>query len=426
MHDPRPPIIESMNSTTFIRRDGPMADTVALTDTESVTIDQLVATTMAQLKEKYGRETDWVVAAPGRVNLIGEHIDYNDGFVLPLALERYVVIAASKNNIPSPSSIRLHSLSLAETETISLEPSIQLRRQGWVSYVEGVLAGFVQLGETVPAFDAVVGSTVPLGGGLSSSAALEVATATLLEQITGRKLDLREKALLCQKAEHQFAGVPCGIMDQFSSVFGRADELMLIDCRSQEIETVPFDTSDISVLITNSNVKHELSGGEYAERRSQCESALKKLDQTTWRDVTLNDVGHRRDALNDAEFRRARHVVSEIRRTVEAAKALRNSDWETVGRLMYASHDSLRDDYEVSCHELDVLVESASAIGKQGGVIGSRMTGGGFGGCTVSLVYNEKLDSVIDALTSQYESTTGIRPSCFSSRPARGAHVIKG
>jgi galactokinase len=368
-----------------------------------------------------------LVAAPGRVNLIGEHIDYNDGFVLPLALERYVVIASAPQEKEFlPALIRLHSTNYAESETIRLDQSIQPGRQGWVSYVEGVLAGFIELGENIPAFDAVIGSTVPLGGGLSSSAALEVATATLLEQVTGRKLALREKALLCQKAEHQFAGVPCGIMDQFSSVFGQADELMLIDCRSQKIETVPFDSSDISVLITNSNVKHELTGGEYAVRRSQCDSALDKLDQTTWRDVTVSDLEQRRAALTDAEFRRARHVVSEINRTIEAANAFRNSDWDTAGRLMYASHDSLRDDYEVSCRELDKLVEIASTLGRQGGVIGSRMTGGGFGGCTVSLVHNEQLEAVIDTLTTQYESTTGIRPHCFSSRPARGAHVIRG
>ena len=381
----------------------------------------------SSFQQQFGRPASVVVAAPGRVNLIGEHIDYNDGFVLPLALERYVLVAAApREGDSSSSSIQLHSMELSETETICLDEAIRPGRQGWVSYIEGVLAGFIELGESIPAFDAVIGSTVPVGGGLSSSAALEVSTATLLEQLTGRKIEQLEKALLCQKAEHQFAGVPCGIMDQFSSVFGQADELMLIDCRSQEVEAVPFDSSDISVLITNSNVKHELTGGEYAKRRSECDSALKKLAQTTWRDVAFEDVEQAADALSDAEFRRARHVVSEISRTMQAAEAFRGSDWETAGRLMYASHDSLRDDYEVSCRELDVLVEIASELGKEGGVIGSRMTGGGFGGCTVSLVNNENLDSVMDALMSRYEATTGIKPHCFSSRPARGAHVIKG
>jgi len=368
-----------------------------------------------------------VVAAPGRVNLIGEHIDYNDGFVLPLAIERYVVMAtALPENESSHSSIRIHSLNLAETELIPTDQSIQPGRQGWVRYVEGVIAGFVELGENILAFDAVIGSNVPVGGGLSSSAALEVATATLLEQVTGHSLGLKEKALLCQLAEHRFAGVPCGIMDQFSSVFGKVDELMLIDCRSLVIESVPFDFGEISVLITNSNVKHELTGGEYRERRSQCASALSKLDQASWRDVTVGQLEQRRDALTEIEFRRARHVVTEIERTIAVSHAFRSGDWEMVGKLMFASHSSLRDDYDVSCPELDRLVQIASSIGKQDGVLGSRMTGGGFGGCTVSLVCTKQLETVISSLTKQYESATGISPFCFASRPARGAHVIKG
>lgn len=378
-------------------------------------------------ESQFGRAASIVVAAPGRVNLIGEHIDYNDGFVLPLALERYILIAAAPREIQgSDRTIQLYSSKFSESETITLDGPIRPGRKGWACYIEGVLAGFEALDESVPTFDAVFGSTVPLGGGLSSSAALEVATATLMEQLTGRTLDQRQKALLCQKAEHEFAGVPCGIMDQFSSVFGRPDELMLLDCRSQQIEAVPFSAGDISVLITNSNVKHELSGGEYAQRRSQCDAALQKLGAASWREVSMEDVERARVDLGDTEFRRARHVVTEIRRTVQAADAFRTGDWDTAGKLMYESHESLRDDYEVSCSELDTLVEIASELGKSGGVIGSRMTGGGFGGCTVSLVANDKMDSVVETISSKYEQATGIKPHCFSSRPALGAHVIRG
>jgi len=408
-------------------KDRQLTDTKAPSETLQSDLQWLAASTKASFKKQFGREANCVVAAPGRVNLIGEHIDYNDGFVLPLALERYVVIAAATHESDSSdSNIRLHSTELLGQETIRLDQAIRPGRQGWVSYLEGVVAGFINLQESVPAFDAVVGSNVPLGAGLSSSAALEVATATLLEQLTGRKLEPRDKALLCQKAEHQFAGVPCGIMDQFSSLFGQTDKLMLIDCRSEAVELVPFDTSLISVLITNSNVSHELVDGEYAARRSQCDLALKKLGKSSWRDVTIEDVEDGREALSETEYRRARHVVSEISRTRTVAKAIRGSDWETVGKSMYASHASLKDDYEVSCRELDVLVEIARELGNENGVIGSRMTGGGFGGCTVSLVENEKLESVIEAITLQYQSKTGIKPICFSSRPARGAHVIEG
>ncbi|TWU56064.1 galactokinase [Rubripirellula reticaptiva] len=389
------------------------------------------ATVEQHFQSQYGRPATVVVSAPGRVNLIGEHIDYNDGYVLPLAIERSVVIAAAPAPENGPAGqANLYSMDLAESAVIRLDQELQPGSESWVRYVEGVLDGFRQLGVEIPAFDAIVGSTVPLGSGLSSSAALEVATATLLEQLTGRTLGQSEKALLCQKAEHDYAGVPCGIMDQFSSVFGKENELMLIDCCSETVEGIPFNASDVSVLITNSNVKHALVNGEYAARRSQCESALKKLGKTSWRDVTLADVeqANQKDAvgLNETEFRRARHVVTEIHRTLKATDAFRNSDWELAGELLYASHDSLRDDYDVSCPELDILVEIARDIGGENGVYGSRMTGGGFGGCTVSLVANEHVDAVIATITTSYESKTGIKPTCFSSRPARGAHVVKG
>ena len=379
-----------------------------------------------EFQSRFSREPIVVVAAPGRVNLIGEHIDYNDGFVLPMAIERYVVIAAAPVIDSGRDDATVYSMDLQETAQIPLGQSSAPTIAGWGKYLEGVVSGVSGLGVAMPPFEAVIGSNVPHGGGLSSSAALEVATATLLEALTGKSLELIDKAKLCQRAEHVFAGVPCGIMDQFSSVFGQANQLMLIDCRSEQHQAVPFNANGISVLITNSNVKHELTGGEYAQRRAECDSALAKLNQTTWRDVSQQDVHSAREMLLDNEFRRARHIVSEIGRTTEAAEAFRASDWDTVGNLMYASHDSLRDDFEVSCEELDVLVEIARKLGNQRGVIGSRMTGGGFGGSTVSLVQNEHLSSIIETLLSQYESATGTTASCFSSRPALGAHVIKG
>jgi galactokinase len=274
-------------------------------------------------------------------------------------------------------------------------------------------------------FDAVVESEVPVGGGLSSSAAIEVATATLIEAMTGKTLDPVEKALVCQKAEHEYAGVPCGIMDQFASVMCRADHLMLLDCRSRQIEHIPFNDPNVTVLIINTNVKHELSGGEYAERRGQCEAAARKLGVASLRDATLELLESRRGELAEVEYRRARHAISEIGRTVEAAAAIKAGKWDEVGGLMYASHDSLRDDYEVSCPELDLLVRLARNIGRSGGIIGSRMTGGGFGGCTVSLVETAKVGAVAEDLAQSYQAKTGIEPSIIISRPARGAHVVK-
>ena len=374
----------------------------------------------------HGHSPEQVVAAPGRVNLIGEHIDYNDGFVLPMAIERYVVIAAARRDPAAGRLATFHSTQLQQSHEIPLDGSLTAPSGGWISYVEGVVAGFSAQHDGIPALDAVIHSNVPLGGGLSSSAALEVATATLLESLSGHVLPPIEKAMLCQAAEHRFAGVPCGIMDQFSSVFGKPDELMLLDCRSQQIQPVPFATDAVTVLVMNSNVKHALNGGEYAERRAACDTALGKLQQTSWRDVTAKQLESSRAKLTAVEYQRARHVVSEIDRTQQAALALTRDDWETFGQLMFASHQSLRDDYEVSCTELDILVKLASEIGAPGGVLGSRMTGGGFGGCTVTLVRQDCVPAVQERLTAKYLQQTGITASGFASRPARGAHRIGG
>jgi galactokinase len=244
--------------------------------------------------------------------------------------------------------------------------------------------------------------------------------------MTGKSVAPADKALLCQKAEHEFAGVPCGIMDQFASVMCQADHLMLLDCRSRGIEQIPFANPGITVLVINSNVKHELSGGEYAERRAQCEAAAKALSAGSLRDATLGQLEAGRQRMSEIEYRRARHAIGEIARTVEAAKAVRAGDWARAGEHMYASHNSLRDDYKVSCPELDILVDAAREVGSSGGVIGSRMTGGGFGGCTVSLVETKKAANVAKQIAATYRRETGIEPTVLTSQPSRGAHVVVG
>ncbi len=388
-------------------------------------LDQLITNCRQIFCDRFGREPTHVVAAPGRVNLIGEHIDYNDGFVLPMAIERYVVIAADLVRTANPSAATAYSRQLDKTARLQLGEFVSPDTdRGWENYLQGVVAGFQSLGYSIPTFEAVIDSNIPLGGGLSSSAALEVATATLLESLTGKTIGPEKKAILCQSAEQQYAGVPCGIMDQFSSVFGKPDQLMLINCQSQEIESVPFGASDVLVLITNSNVKHELTGSEYAQRRSECDTALQKLSANSWRDLSRKELVPGPTNMSETEFKRARHVITEIERTRLAAEAFAASQWNAAGELMYASHDSLRDDFEVSCQELDVLVELARQIGPTGGMIGSRMTGGGFGGCTVSLVKAGKVETVISSLTTNYESQFGFPPTCFTSRPALGAHVV--
>ena len=378
----------------------------------------------AEFQSHYGRPPRWIVAAPGRVNVIGEHTDYNDGFVLPMAIERYAIMAAAPST--AHGAINIFDAHFRETATIDISGPVTRGLPKWSNYIRGVLAGFQKRGEKIPALDVAFMSTVPLGGGLSSSAALEVCTATLVEAATGREIDPVEKALIAQTAEHEFAGVPCGIMDQFISALGREGHLLLLDCRTRQTELVPMNDLSVELLVINTNVKHELGSGEYAQRRAQCEAAAKILGVRSLRDASPDQLEQAKSKLSPVVYARARHVIGEIERTVHAAEGIRQSNWPTVGQLMYASHYSLRDDYAVSCKELDVVVELAEDIGIVGGVYGCRMTGGGFGGCCVALVKTGAVDSITREIAKHYRESTGIEASIFSSRPAAGAMIIKG
>lgn len=388
-------------------------------------LQQLASDTANQFSKVYGRPPRWIVAAPGRVNLIGEHTDYNDGFVLPMAIERYAMMAADKA-ADGKSTIQIRDLSGAEPAMIDLSVPLKPGSPKWSNYPRGVIAGCLERNMNPGGLDVLLNSTVPLGSGLSSSASLEVCTATLIEAVTGRTMVPVEKALLAQKAEHDFAGVPCGIMDQFISVMGRQNCLLLLDCRSRETQLVPINDPGVSVLIANTNVKHELANGEYAQRRAQCEAAVKILGVPSLREATPEALEQAKGKMDDVVFRRARHVIGEIERTVHAAEGCRASNWPTVGQLMYASHRSLRDDYEVSCKELDTIVNIAEGIGLKGGVFGCRMTGGGFGGCTVALVQTEFVEAITNKLAADYKKQTGIEATIFITRPAAGATIVKG
>ncbi|HUS39728.1 MAG: galactokinase [Pirellulales bacterium] len=375
-------------------------------------------------EDHFGRPPKWLAAAPGRVSLLGGHTDYNDGYVLPMAIECYTVVAGdlSADDLPQ---LQAYSAALDQTATMAYDAPPGDGEANWCNYVLGVLAGCHAAGQEFGGLDLAIDSTVPVGGGLSSSAALEVAVATLVEAISGRSLDPKQKALLCQQAEHDYAGVPCGIMDQFTSVLGQKDHLMLLDCRSQEFELVALDDPTVSMLIVNSNVSHELSSGEYSVRRQQCEKAARLLGVASLRDATQEQLNDASGSLDSVLLKRARHVISENQRTYDAAAAFRENDWSRLGELMHASHASLRDDFEVSCDELDLLVEIAQQIGSDGGIIGAQMTGGGFGGCTVSVVHTDALTDVVTSVGNQYRKRTGIEASIFATRPARGAHVLE-
>ena len=375
----------------------------------------------------FGRPPTAAATAPGRVNLIGEHTDYNDGFVLPMAIERQTVIVAAPRD---DRTVRLRSTAFNDEAVFELSPDPLPGEPSWSNYFRGPIKLCLDAGLTLDhGFDAMVDSTVPTGGGLSSSASLEVATATLMEVLSGKTLDPVAKALLAQKAEHDYAGVPCGIMDQFISAMGKQGAALLIDCRTHETTDVPLADPSIEVLIINSNVKHELTGGEYAQRRAECEAAARMLGVQALRDATMKQLDAAIDDLSDTEYRRARHIIGENERTLDAAAALRRGDWPEAGSLMFASHDALRDDFQVSCEELDILVElAARACPEHEGrpaIIGSRMTGGGFGGCTVSLVHAEAAEAVTRFICDAYRGATGIEPTAFTTRPAAGARALE-
>jgi galactokinase len=384
----------------------------------------LIHEAKSEFVKQFGTEPVWLAAAPGRVNLIGEHTDYNDGFVFPMAIERYTVVAASPFD---GKEAVVFSTYKNKSEKIKIDGSATPpEKVVWSSYVQGTVQNAVEAGFQIKPFQAVIHSNVPLGGGLSSSASLEVATATLIEEITGKTLEPVQKSLLCQKAEHIYAKMPCGIMDQFISAMGKAGYAMLLDCRSRIPKMVPLNDPNVSVLIVNSNVKHSLTGSEYPDRRRQCEKGAKLLNVPMLRDATLSQLETHRSTFGrepDGElcFRRAKHIITENDRTVAMAEALSKKEWKTCGELMYGSHTSMKNDFEITCSEVDLLVEIAARLD---GVIGSRMTGGGFGGCTVSLVETSKIDSISKAVTEQYKAKTGITPTIFATQPAQGATAI--
>lgn len=374
------------------------------------------------LSRQFGQRPVAVGSAPGRVNLIGEHTDYNDGFVLPMALERRTAVAISPSHDARWRFISEHdNLVIEHSDQQAMQPQCR----DWTSYSRGVAAGFRRAGHDVPPLCVAVASDVPLGGGLSSSAALEVGTASAIEGLLDTRVEPVAKALLCQKAEHEFAGVPCGYMDQAISVMAQADHALLIDCRSLESTPVPVSDGSVSVLIVNSMVRHELSGGEYAQRRAQCAQAVLAIGNagisvSSLRDVSLQMLTAAKTRLHPTAWMRARHVVSEITRTLDGATALRAGDYVAFGSLMYESHASLRDDYQVSCDELDLLVEIAR---RQRGVLGARMTGGGFGGCVVAMVKSEHAPSAGHGIATAYLTQTGVRPDWFVTRAGDGATI---
>jgi len=375
-----------------------------------------------QFERVFGHPCAVVARAPGRVNLIGEHTDYNDGFVFPMALEQCTWVAAAPR---SDGRVRSVAADLPDDRTWPVAEWARESLPHWTAYVAGVAALLRARAPHFAGADLLITSTVPVGSGLSSSAALEVATAAALAALGDLALPPTALADLARRAEHEYAGVPCGIMDQYISVLGRPGAALLLDCRGRTWEHVPLALPGHTFVIVNSGVRHKLASGEYAARQQQCQTAVAHFrrlrpEVRALRDVTPGEVAAEVARLDATVAARARHVVTENERTLAAAGALRRGDLAEFGRLMRASHVSLRDDYQVSCRELDLLVE---IIGAVSGVRGVRMTGGGFGGCVVALAETDCVPRIEAALREQYDAAGNGPAQLILSRPGAGAAV---
>lgn len=365
---------------------------------------------------RFGAAPAFVVRAPGRVNLIGEHTDYNDGFVLPMAIEREVCIALRPR---SDDTVSVKSLDFDEEATFSLN-DLARGENGWIEYIKGSAWALQQEGAYVKGWEGVLAGDVPLGAGLSSSAALELAALRAFAAASHIQWDSTQMALLGQKAENEWVGVNCGIMDQLISAAGQNGHALLIDCRSLELQAVPLP-DDVVVVILDTSTRRGLVDSAYNERRRQCEAAARTFGVPALRDIDSGTLEQRAAELDEATLRRARHVVTENERTIQAAEAMRDGDAGRLGQLMDASHVSLRDDFEVSSKALDLIVELARL---QEACLGARMTGAGFGGCAVALVESAEAEEFAAEMRRSYVRESGRRPSVYVTGACSGAGLL--
>lgn len=355
-------------------------------------------------EERFGAGAT-LYASPGRINLIGEHTDYNGGYVFPGAVDKGVVAAIRPNHTDQ---IHVVALDLHEEASFGLQEEDK-PTASWAHYIFGVAREMQKRGATIGGFDAVFSGNVPLGAGMSSSAALESTFAFALNELNDCGFDRFELARIGQSTEHNYCGVKCGIMDQFASVFGKKGCLMRLDCRSMEYEYYPFDPQGYKLVLLDSRVKHQLTGSPYNDRRLSCERVAKKLGQEFLRGATMEQLDAVKEQISEEDYKRARYIIGEERRVLTVCEALERGDYETVGRAMYETHWSMSKDYEVSCEELDFLAEVAEAAG----VTGSRIMGGGFGGCTINLVKEELYDSFIARAKEEFNTRYDHEPMVY-------------
>ena len=362
-----------------------------------------------------------IIRAPGRVNLIGEHTDYNEGFVLPAAIDLEIVLAIGRNDT---GRIRFFAEDLNESFEQDFD-NLRVSTSQWANYLLGVIAQFVESGVAVEGVDCVFGGDIPIGAGLSSSAAIEVGFAIGINHLLCAGFDKVTMAKMAQSAEHQYAGVHCGIMDQFASIMGRKNQAMKLDCRSLEVEYFPADLANWKIVLCNTRVEHELAASEYNTRRKECERGVKLLRQYEPRLNSLRDVSPELLEARSSEFdpvvlKRCRYVLAENKRVLKVCEHLRDGNIRAVGRIMHESHAGLRDDFEVSCPELDILEEIAR---RDEAVAGARMMGGGFGGCTINIVHQDQVSGFTDKAGLEYKRQTGITPEFYVTNIGDGSGV---
>lgn len=397
-----------------------------------------IASITQKFEETFGSSPTFIASAPGRVNLIGEHTDYNDGYVFPVAIDKYINIAVRQR---TDRRVTLHASDVNDFSEFDLDAlhAIPQQAPAWSHYLIGVASLLQASGRKIAGIDAVITGDVPIGAGLSSSAALSV-SATLAFLAAGSEVEAlesenekKELAALCQRVEHEFAGVNCGIMDQTISLLGKENHGLFLDCRSLEYEHIPLNLAGHYITICNTKVKRELAASEYNKRRAECERGVDILSQwipgiSSLRDIDLTDFKKHEEELPALTQKRCRYVIEENTRVLEAVSVLKAPTEKTdealtqFGNLMNASHNGLRDDYEVSCKELDLLTDIARSIT---GVIGSRMTGAGFGGCTVSIVHKDALETFQTRVRKEYHEQIGIEPEIYLCNVGDGAQVLR-
>jgi len=369
------------------------------------------------MESQMGVQPVALVTAPGRVNLIGEHTDYNDGFVLPAAIDRHVVMAISPRQ---DDLVRLYACDMQASSSFRLSEITKDDQHTWSNYQRGVAWALQQAGYGLTGMDAALSSDVPIGAGLSSSAAVELATAMAFQVSSCLAVDGVKRAQLCQKAENEFVGMRCGIMDQYVISMGQRDHALLIDCRSLTYQAVPIPEG-CQIIICNTNKPRALVGSAYNQRRLECETGARQMGVVALRDLAADDLAEHAQSLDPIALKRCRHVITENQRVLETVDALPQGDLARVGALMNASHVSLRDDYEVSCAELDAMVEAAW---EQEGVWGARMTGAGFGGCTVNLVDTDHAGAFAQEVAPRYQERTNLKPDIYVCRAEQGVRVL--